>query len=341
MHHVSSSLSKIPYSGFSPVRLQTGCQPRPSSHGDGLSAKPASPVPRPTYTGPQPAARRGVTPRQGAGPPVIEPKLKRRSPPPPPALQSRGPWLARGFCCPAGSSLTMASCETLAPLPATYALYAGSSPDGLVWAGSERVPNLLRLSLPAVPPSVPRWTDRVPVAVPSSIALAFAFFAEARHPHVPRRRFSRGLRNEAAKFASCYGPAGLLALHRQGRLHPSFRSPGRPETSVGYHYAGKQPIPAAGLAPARHAALWAACKDRKESPALIKSQELMDRNLPSRISELFCARALNMGSSSSSFACLAVELHYSGSEREQRSAGLRTGPYSGVRRPYCQIGGVE
>jgi len=127
----------------------------------------------------------------------------------------------------------MASCETLTPLPATYALYAGSLPDGLVWAGSERFPNLLRLSVPAVPPSVPRGTDRVHLAVPSSIALAFALSAEARHPHVPRRRFSRGLRNEAAKFASCYGPAGLLALHRQGRLRPSLRPPGRPGRASG------------------------------------------------------------------------------------------------------------
>lgn len=31
MQHVSSSLSKIPYGGFSPVRLQTGCPRRPSS----------------------------------------------------------------------------------------------------------------------------------------------------------------------------------------------------------------------------------------------------------------------------------------------------------------------
>lgn len=31
MHHVSSSLSKIPYGGFSPVRLQTGSPRRPSS----------------------------------------------------------------------------------------------------------------------------------------------------------------------------------------------------------------------------------------------------------------------------------------------------------------------
>jgi hypothetical protein len=30
IHFVSSAPSKIPYGGFSPVRLQTGCQPRPS-----------------------------------------------------------------------------------------------------------------------------------------------------------------------------------------------------------------------------------------------------------------------------------------------------------------------
>ena len=33
MHHVSSSLSKIPYGGFSPVRLQIGLRPRPSPFG--------------------------------------------------------------------------------------------------------------------------------------------------------------------------------------------------------------------------------------------------------------------------------------------------------------------
>ena len=39
--YVSSSPSKIPYSGFSPVRLQTGFQPRPSSNMPSLSARPA------------------------------------------------------------------------------------------------------------------------------------------------------------------------------------------------------------------------------------------------------------------------------------------------------------
>src|SRR5215472_186131 len=39
--HVSSAPSKIPYSGFSPVRLQTEFQPRPSSNMPSLSARPA------------------------------------------------------------------------------------------------------------------------------------------------------------------------------------------------------------------------------------------------------------------------------------------------------------
>ena len=64
--------------------------------------------------------------------------------------------------------------------------------------------------------------------------------------------------NEAAKFALCYGPEELLALHRQGRLLSSFHLSKSPYSGVEYNYAGKQPIPAAGLSPARYAALWAA-----------------------------------------------------------------------------------
>ena len=48
---------------------------------------------------------------------------------------------------------------------------------------------------------------------------------------------------------------------------PELAPAGSPRSSVGYHYAGKQPIPAAGLAPARHAALWAACRARRERRA--------------------------------------------------------------------------
>ena len=55
---VSFSPSKIPYGGFSPVRLQTGLQRRrPSSTAPALSAEPAYVLAPPTYT-PPPALHR-------------------------------------------------------------------------------------------------------------------------------------------------------------------------------------------------------------------------------------------------------------------------------------------
>jgi hypothetical protein len=189
------------------------------------------------------------------------------------AIQSRGPWLSGAFCCRSRSSLTMASSETLALSYRFMDYYDRSLPYGLVWAEDERLPNLLRMSLSTVPPSVPRWTGGVPLAVSSSPAIAFAISAQARHPHVHARRFPREKRNEAAKFTSCYGPVELIALHRQGRLPSSFHRIESPQPDVEYIYAGKQPIPAAGLSPARHAALWAANRARRGLKSLTRVVE--------------------------------------------------------------------
>ena len=63
MQHVSSSLSKIPYVGFSPVRLQTGIQPRPSLARKGLSARSAFTHSLPTYTWPKLLAQTGASPQ--------------------------------------------------------------------------------------------------------------------------------------------------------------------------------------------------------------------------------------------------------------------------------------
>jgi len=79
--------------------------------------------------------------------------------------------------------------------------------------------------------------------------------------HIPHARwFPRGLCNEAESSSLALRPARLLALHHQGRLLPSFPQPGRP-TEVGYHYVGVRSTPTTGLAPARHAAVWAANGD--------------------------------------------------------------------------------
>ena len=47
--------------------------------------------------------------------------------------------------------------------------------------------------------------------------------------------------------------------------HSSFHLNESPHSDVKYNYAGKQSIPATGLSPVRHAALWAASKDAKDA----------------------------------------------------------------------------
>jgi hypothetical protein len=259
LQYVSSSPSKIPYVGFSPVRLQTGIPPRPSMTHDGLSARPTYPCRPPAYTQLKPLTSeresktspnrtfvQGVLPPWASSIPVQRPLARQQ--------------VILSYRVLAYYDLIRNS----RPLPSTYALYDGSLPYGLVWAGIERLPNLLRVSFPPVPPPVPRRSRWLHMTVTSPSVLAFAKSALARQPHPHTRRFSRGERNEAAKFALCYGPEGLLALHRQGLLLSSFRLGESPHPDVEYNYTGKQPIPAAGLSPARYAALWAASRSRKQ-----------------------------------------------------------------------------
>jgi hypothetical protein len=137
-------------------------------------------------------------------------------------------------------------------LPPVYVLSSGSLPVGLLRAGDEKVPNLCCLSFPIVPSSVPRrLSDCIRLLLHRSlwpspslhkIGVRVATLAGSL----------RGQRNEAAKFASCYGPLELLALHRQGHLHSSFHLLGHP-SGVSSITTRAQPIPVAGLSPARQA----------------------------------------------------------------------------------------
>jgi len=102
IHFVSSAPSKIPYGGFSPVRLQTHFMQRPSSQ----------------------ACRRLLVGRHCL---YLRPGRLFRSgscDQPAPRTSDRdrgssGPWLPGRLCCPAGSLLTIA---TSAPLSATQRL---------------------------------------------------------------------------------------------------------------------------------------------------------------------------------------------------------------------------
>jgi hypothetical protein len=62
-----------------------------------------------------------------------------------PTRPSRGPWLASGLCCPPGSSLTMASSESLNPSPPLLNLRRSLlHPRNRLRVGIQRFPNLLR-----------------------------------------------------------------------------------------------------------------------------------------------------------------------------------------------------
>src|SRR5512132_1911778 len=59
-------------------------------------------------------------------------------------------------------------------------------------------------------------------------------------------------------------PGGLASPAPARAFTFELSPPESPQTDVEYHYAGKQPIPATGLAPVRQAALWAASQGRQE-----------------------------------------------------------------------------
>ncbi len=249
MQCVSSSPSKIPYVGFSPVRLQTGIQLEPSSDHQSLSTGPAYPPNILTYIQSQSSFFSSIAlPGKFDEDQTLNNPVQRPLAPRPVMLSGQ-------------ISAYYGLIRNSRSIPSTYELYDGALPYGLVWAGIERLPNLLCISFPIVPPLVPRWTEKVLLTVPSPLVAAFAISAQARHPQPHARQFSHGKRNEANKFAVRYGPMKSLAPLRQGRLLPSFRLTESPPITVGYRYIGKQPIPITGLPPVGHTALWAASRD--------------------------------------------------------------------------------
>jgi hypothetical protein len=247
---VSSSPSKIPYGGFSPVRLQTGIPPRPSPTRSGSSLHPV-----PAYTRLKSLSRKRATSRSGT---FVQAALS----PSDRTLPSRGPWLASGLCCPTGSMLTMTSSETLGSSGPTYCFADRSNLD-------REVPQF------TPPVCFLRAVFRTPAD--RTTALGCSFIVRFGLPHLcngsasttsPRAPVPAWLCNEAAKFALCYGPEELLALHRPGRLRSSFHLQSRLTKASNITTRVNQPIPATGLAPVRQAAVWAASRDYSSNGTL-------------------------------------------------------------------------
>ena len=245
---VSSSPSKIPYGGFSPVRLQIGIRPRPSPQAHTrrrLVRGHKSVGPSPTFS-----PFRGNRRTQSA--------LEKR---PAGRFRSRGPWLARGLYCPAGSSLTMASSEALASSRRLMI-----SAPGLCRA--EALPSLRRAArdspiysaCPSLRAVSRTPADRVAMTVVLPPAAAFTHPCGVRHPRCPRKnRFTRGrvTRQQSSLDAaarSFVGPSPTRTFTFELSFHES------PHLNVEYNYAANQSIAATGLSPAGHAALWAATR---------------------------------------------------------------------------------
>ena len=235
MQHVSSSLSKIPYVGFSPVRLQTGSPRRPSS----CSARSylyAVPV-RPS----DPIAIAGILSGSSVvtAPPVQRSLARQR------VLLSHRVIAYYGLI--RDSNL----------LPLIYYLIQRVSVAQLLPTGRPEVPQFTLRVFTHLPHSVPRQTVRLLLTVTSSHILASAIFVLARHLLYPQNPVHCGLltRLQVSLYATaCWVCSPYPARTFTFELHLRWS----PTGNVEYNYMGIQSIPMTGLSPARHAALWAA-----------------------------------------------------------------------------------
>jgi hypothetical protein len=220
----SCSPSKIPYGGFSPVRLQTRVQPRPSSARPELKRMTRVPSNQTgLYTAkvqvsPPMASEALCPPRQVNGgtdhgpsrPEALGSPLSYVV-----SLDHRLLWPHPKLSVPP-ASLSASSRQVFAPR-------SGGS-------RSQEAPQFTpRVSLP-VPSSVPRESDGTCRLFPSPPALAFTFSAQARHLPMSTRRFSWVVCDfGAATFALCCGPVSCLLFTGKNFYFRAFTSWGHPQ----------------------------------------------------------------------------------------------------------------
>ena len=162
-----------------------------------------------------------------------------------------------GYVVPPGLGLLRPHVPLSAPLLGLSSSSRGVFTRCSIECGSERFPNLLcvsvlscRLPYPGGPDGCswlflhrPHWPS------PNLHRLGTRISTIADSQVVSVTRLQSSLDGTAREFA---GPSSARTFTFE--LSP----PESPHQGVEYNYAGNQPIPAAGLSPARHAALWAA-----------------------------------------------------------------------------------
>jgi hypothetical protein len=214
VHPGSSAPSKIPYGGFSPVRLQAGCQRRPSLPNGSFDATTVAI-----------SSVRVLFRSRAHRPAALTASVTTHLP--------SGPWLRRRLCCPPASSLTMATSELLRR-PAGFMHYLRRA------LRVAEGPHFQLPELADVPPSLPRWFQGT--LTNPSLDFAFAKSEAARQPQDPHTglrvadltRLQRSLHAAARQLAS---PAP------DGTFTTELACAGSLQTQVGHDYRNVRLIP--------------------------------------------------------------------------------------------------
>ena len=184
MHHVFCSPSKIPYVGLSPVRLQTGIQPRPSVGSRRLKRKARIRTPLPALYVPKLPTQKRDAVRSGASA-QSDLNLVFQKQSNPEALARRRVLLSRQ-----SHSLVWSSSDSLDPSRRLiFFAQEGLCPTASPGLGREAPQFATHVSFLRAALRTPA-NRRLLVAIASPLMLVFAFSVEARHPHLHTRRFS-------------------------------------------------------------------------------------------------------------------------------------------------------
>ena len=158
------------------------------------------------------------------------------------AYRSRGPWLTNVLCCHIGSSLTMASSESVYSFQCLifFVHWIFALRPRMGWY--RQIPQFAPRIYNSVPSSVPRRSCRVHLVISSPTVIAFAIFAVARQPH-PTRAGSHVGRVTRLQ-SSLYATARSLASPAPARTFTLKLSPdGSPRSDVDYNYAANNQLP--------------------------------------------------------------------------------------------------
>jgi hypothetical protein len=158
------------------------------------------------------------------------------------AHQSRGPWLPNVLCCHTGSSLTMASSESVYSFQCLIFFVHRIFTLRPLMGWYRQIPQFAPHIFNSVPSSVSRRSCRVLMVVSSPTVITFAIFATARQPHTTHAgsHVARVTRlqcslNVTARSLASPSPTRTFTIE----LSPD----GSPQSDVDYNYTANNQLP--------------------------------------------------------------------------------------------------